>query len=132
MVQGAAESNADAGLKCLTAGMDVELPMPSCYWNGLKAKFESGEADPAILDAAVLHVLTAKFRMGLFEHPFALDEDALTAVTQRQEDDEISRTRQTRVITSAATRIFPWWRRCTQRPIRWREPAEAAARQALR
>ena len=91
MVQGAAESNADAGLKCLTAGMDVELPMPSCYWNGLKAKFESGEADPAILDAAVLHVLTAKFRMGLFEHPFALDEDALTAVTQRQEDDEISR-----------------------------------------
>ncbi|MBP3218205.1 MAG: glycoside hydrolase family 3 C-terminal domain-containing protein [Lachnospiraceae bacterium] len=91
MVQGAAESNADAGLKCLAAGMDVELPMPSCYWNGLKAQFESGEADLAILDAAVLHVLTAKFRMGLFEHPFALEGEALTAKTQQAADDEISR-----------------------------------------
>ena len=43
------------------------------YGEALKNLFASGRADMDILDRAVKRVLTAKFRMGLFEHPFALE-----------------------------------------------------------
>ena len=89
--QGIGEDKGDIGWRCLRAGLDVELPMPSVYTAGLKAKFENGEADPAVLDAAVLRVLEAKFRMGLFEHPFALEGEALNEVFSRPEDDETAR-----------------------------------------
>ena len=56
----------------MQAGMDVELPNTSGYNEELKKMFETGEADIEWLDMAVLRVLTAKFRMGLFEHPYAL------------------------------------------------------------
>ena len=46
----------------MKAGMDVELPMPSCYSRDLAALFASGEADISILDTAVLRILEAKFR----------------------------------------------------------------------
>ncbi|MBP3216925.1 MAG: glycoside hydrolase family 3 C-terminal domain-containing protein [Lachnospiraceae bacterium] len=64
------ENYADAGFYCLSAGMDVELPSPLAYGEELEERFRSGEADMAVLDRAVLRILTEKFRMGLFEHPF--------------------------------------------------------------
>lgn len=71
-VQHIGESLEEAALRCMDAGTDVELPSESAYSRGLEALFASGKAETAILDRAVLRVLTAKFRMGLFEHPFAL------------------------------------------------------------
>lgn len=88
--QGIGETLGDAGLRCLTAGLDVELPMPSAYGEELRAKFESGEADPAVMDQAVLRVLEAKFRMGLFEHPFAMTGDELEKTVHHLEDEEVS------------------------------------------
>ena len=89
-VQHIGESFAEAGLRCMEAGMDMELPSPS-GWNGeLKAMFQSSEADVAILDRAVLRVLTAKFRMGLFEHPFALQGKALQRAFSEPKDRELS------------------------------------------
>jgi beta-glucosidase len=67
------ESLEDAGYRCMKAGMDVELPNRSAYNDELLARFNSGAADVSVLDKAALRVLTAKFRMGLFEHPFALE-----------------------------------------------------------
>ena len=66
-----AADSAEAGLRALKAGMDIEEQFPYGFGEALKEKFASGEADIAILDHAVLRVLEAKFRMGLFEHPFA-------------------------------------------------------------
>ena len=43
--------------------------------------FAEGRADMAVLDRAVKRVLTEKFRMGLFEHPFGLEEEAFDAVS---------------------------------------------------
>ena len=63
----------EAGLRALSAGMDVEEQFPYGFGYELKEKFASGEADVSMLDRAVLRVLEAKFRMGLFEHPFAED-----------------------------------------------------------
>ena len=88
--QGIGETMGDAGLRCLTAGLDVELPMPVAYADELKRKFASGEADQAILDKAVLRVLEAKFRMGLFEHPFALEGEALDRTVHQPEDEQIA------------------------------------------
>lgn len=61
--------------------------MPEAYSAGLLEKFESGEADRTILDRAVLRVLTAKFRMGLFEHPFAMEGGELAERYTKTEAD---------------------------------------------
>ena len=66
------ETLEDAGLLCLKAGMDMELPNPSGFGEKFLEKFRTGKADISALNRAVLRVLTAKFRMGLFEHPFSL------------------------------------------------------------
>lgn len=68
-----------AGLRAMSAGLDMELHYKVCYGDQLAAWFEAGRADMTILDTAVHRVLTAKFRMGLFEQPFGLEGRALTS-----------------------------------------------------
>ena len=89
-VQGVGETKAETGYRCLKAGMDVELPMPSCYGPELKSMFESGEADIAVLDRAVLRILEAKFRMGLFEHPYALTGEELEKTVHGENDEALA------------------------------------------
>lgn len=87
-VQKVGESFTEAGLIAMDAGMDVELQFRKCFNEELMEWFRNGTADVAILDRAVERVLTAKFRMGLFEHPFAPQGEALTeAFTQPQAKD---------------------------------------------
>ena len=88
--QNVTESMTEAGLRCLAAGMDVELPSAESFNEELKEWFESGKAHMAILDQAVLRVLTAKFRMGLFEHPYALCGEELKAAFYDAADEEVS------------------------------------------
>ena len=89
-VQHVGESEAEAGLLCMEAGLYVELPSTTGYGDGLKALFRNGEAEMEILDTAVLRVLEAKFRMGLFEHPLALEGSELKAVVCWEDDRMIS------------------------------------------
>ncbi len=89
-VQHVGESEADAGLLCMEAGMDIEMPSTTGYGEELKRKFESGEIDMELLDKAVLRVLTAKFRMGLFENPYALAGEELKEAVCQGKDREIS------------------------------------------
>lgn len=77
--QRAAESYTDAGQKAMTAGLDVEWPSVECYNDELAARVDEGILDVAVLDRAVLRVLTAKIRMGLFEDPYAWEGEALDA-----------------------------------------------------
>ena len=89
-VQHVTENKGETGKRCLSAGLDVELPEVSVYGEELKAEFESGEADPAVLDRAVLRVLEAKFRMGLFENPYALTGEELAKAVHHNEDEALS------------------------------------------
>lgn len=89
-VQHIGENEADAGLLCMKAGMDMELPSTTGYNEQLKQRFETGEADPEILNRAVRRVLEAKFRMGLFEHPYALQGEALRQAFYDEKDQKIS------------------------------------------
>ena len=88
--QGIGETMGDTGLRCLNAGLDVELPMPRAYADEMKQKFADGEADISLLNRVVLRVLEAKFRMGLFEHPFALTGDELDKAVRREEDEALA------------------------------------------
>lgn len=89
-VQHIGESFAEAGYRCMDAGMDMELPSCTGWNDELKTMFERGEADITVLDRAVLRVLEAKFRMGLFEHPYALQGEELRAAFSDSQDREIS------------------------------------------
>lgn len=89
-VQKVCNSLTEAGLRAMEAGLDMELPNVTCWNADLLRRFEEGSADIAILDAAVKRILTAKFRMGLFEQPFALPDDEIAAVYDQAEDRAIN------------------------------------------
>lgn len=74
----------------MKAGLDVELPRPEAYSNELLEMFRSGKADIAVLDRAVERELRAKFRMGLFENPFALMGEELISAFFDPEDEEVT------------------------------------------
>ncbi len=96
-VQHIGETLAETGYKCMAAGMDVEMPSVDGFSDELLARFEE---DPEILDRAVLRVLTSKFRMGLFENPFALEGEALekTMVCPGDADITLQSARQSLVL----------------------------------
>ena len=89
-VQKVCESLTDAGEACMKAGMDVELPIVLAYNQELLDRFVSGEADMQILDTAVRRILEAKFRMGLFENPYALPDEQFDEVFFEKEDKKVT------------------------------------------
>lgn len=90
-VQKVCESFTAAGLRAMSAGMDMELHFQKCFNAELAEWFASGRADMAILDRAVGRVLTAKFRMGLFENPFGPQGEALRSVFFQPGDKAVAR-----------------------------------------
>ena len=88
-VQKVGESVTEAGLRCMEAGMDVEMQNCVGFNEELKEWFRSGRANMEILDRAVRRILEAKFRMGIFEHPYALENEALQEAFYRKEDEGI-------------------------------------------
>lgn len=69
-----AGSAAESGRLALEAGMDQELPGAECYNDTLKEEIRSGQVSAGLVDEAVRRVLVAKFRLGLFEHPFPAED----------------------------------------------------------
>ena len=62
----------DAARAALHAGIDVELPHTTAYGEGLRAQLRDGRVPVALLDRAVLRVLTQKAELGLLDpdwHP---------------------------------------------------------------
>ncbi|WP_413303250.1 glycoside hydrolase family 3 N-terminal domain-containing protein [Bacillus sp. 1P10SD] len=65
---GVAEDEAEAALKALQAGVDIEM-MTTCYVDHLKHLVEEGTVEEALIDEAVLRILKLKQKLGLFENP---------------------------------------------------------------
>jgi beta-glucosidase len=78
-----AASLADAGALALRTGVQIELPEGVCY-PLLPSALARGAVTPAQIDDAVRAILTWKFRLGLFEHPYA-DLSQAKAAAQRPE-----------------------------------------------
>ncbi|HUE42021.1 MAG TPA: glycoside hydrolase family 3 N-terminal domain-containing protein [Candidatus Sulfotelmatobacter sp.] len=78
-LQHVAANNAAAGVVAFKSGLDMELPTPAGF-PGLVDAVNSGKISEKDLDAAVGRVLSAKFRAGLFEHPYVDQERAAREV----------------------------------------------------
>ncbi len=70
---------ADAGVRALTAGLDMEMCTFDPAFSRLPEAVASGLVDEAVLDAAVGRVLEAKLRLGLFDDPYV--DEGSAAVT---------------------------------------------------
>lgn len=72
-----------AGVLAFTSGVDMELPTPSGFPALVKA-INNGGVSTQELDEAVSRVLSAKFRAGLFEHPYVDANRAAVEVGNRE------------------------------------------------
>jgi beta-glucosidase len=68
--QGFANDTADAAVRALVAGVDMEMSMAPNANITLVESVRSGKVPVERLDEAVRRVLMAKYRMGLFENPY--------------------------------------------------------------
>jgi beta-glucosidase len=66
---GFARDGADAARRALTAGVNMDMGSDT-YTSNLPALVEKGQVPVAAVDDAVRAILTAKFRLGLFERPY--------------------------------------------------------------
>ena len=60
-----------AGILAMNAGLDTETPDNVCYGDGFIEAIKNGLVDSARIDEAVSRVLALKFKLGLFENPYA-------------------------------------------------------------
>ncbi len=65
-----AKDNREAAVLALQAGIDLELPSPTCYGHLLLEAVRAGEVEPELLDRAFHRVLKTKFELGLFDAPY--------------------------------------------------------------
>ncbi|WP_432246170.1 beta-glucosidase (plasmid) [Arthrobacter sp. G.S.26] len=80
----------EAGAMAVSAGLDVELPSAYGFGPALADAVSNGIVDEAVVDRAVLRVLTHKFELGLFEQPF-VEEDPARLGDLAQEGKELSK-----------------------------------------
>jgi beta-glucosidase len=60
-----------AGAMALRAGVDLDITYEPAYMGPMVQMVEDGEVPEWLIDRAVRRVLELKFRLGLFEHPYA-------------------------------------------------------------
>jgi beta-glucosidase len=65
---------AEAGKKAITNGLDVIFQTDHAHHRLFIPPFLSGDIESRRIDDAVARVLTAKFELGLFEHPYVTGE----------------------------------------------------------
>lgn len=65
-----AETAAEAGIRSLKAGLDVELPNPYAYGEVLAQAVQDGRIEETYVDRSVERILRLKFELGLFEKPY--------------------------------------------------------------
>ena len=70
LAHGVAVDDADAARQALLAGIDMEM-VSRLFGNHLPRLVEQGLVSRSVLDEAVRRVLRIKFRLGLFERPYA-------------------------------------------------------------
>ena len=63
---GIAEDDAEAAIKAIQAGVDIEM-MTTCYTENLKQLVHNGTVEESLIDEAVLRILKLKQKLGLFE-----------------------------------------------------------------
>ncbi|OAT82040.1 beta-glucosidase [Bacillus sp. MKU004] len=91
---GVAEDEKEAALKALKAGVDIEM-MTTAYVKYLKILVEEGQVEEALIDEAVLRILTLKEKLGLFENPYRgadeeLEKEVVLSTAHREAARELA------------------------------------------
>ena len=79
---GVAANLADAGRRALTAGVDMDMMSSSYVSDSMAALVRSGRIPMAVVDSAVMRILRAKQRLGLFRDPYRARTAPATAETR--------------------------------------------------
>ena len=77
----------EAGALALKAGVDLNITYEPAYMKPLIENVEEGRVSMALVDRAVRRVLTQKFRLGLFEHPYVDTERAVEVMHTKEHQD---------------------------------------------
>ncbi|SFU45349.1 glycoside hydrolase family 3 N-terminal domain-containing protein [Alicyclobacillus macrosporangiidus] len=85
-----AQSKVDAAVFAVQAGVDVELPSRDVYGGPLLEAVRAGRIRMEEIDALVTRILLAKFRLGLFEHPY-VDVEQIEMVFDNAEQRALAR-----------------------------------------
>ncbi|WP_237152627.1 beta-glucosidase BglX [Oryzibacter oryziterrae] len=90
---GYAADVADAGLRALDAGVDLEMapPFGESAYRTLPQSVAEGKVSEADIDIAVRRVLEAKVRMGLFDNPYVDVKEAEAVLTRPAHRDTARR-----------------------------------------
>lgn len=85
-----------AGKMAIEAGIDIEAPAPLGYGEAFHDAVKNGEIDIKKIDDAVLRILELKFKLGLFENPFAnkelqsqMNSDEAKALSKLMDEESI-------------------------------------------
>lgn len=84
-----AEDGMDAAIQAITAGIDMEMS-GEMFGKYLVEAVRQGKLDVEVVDTAVRRVLTLKFKLGLFERPYA-DPERAAEVIGSDEHKELAR-----------------------------------------
>jgi len=79
----------DAAVRALEAGLDMEMAISDAAFCRLPDAVADGRIDEGVLDTAVRRVLEAKFRLGVFEQPYA-DVSSVNEVLDAIEHREVA------------------------------------------
>ena len=90
ITHGYARDGADAATKAFTAGVNMDMASGT-YLKYLVAEAKQGHISTQQLDDAVLPILEAKIKLGLFEHPY-VDEARIPEVMNAPASQELART----------------------------------------
>ncbi|HYM75175.1 MAG TPA: beta-glucosidase BglX [Candidatus Dormibacteraeota bacterium] len=90
IIHGYARDGQDAATKAFSAGLNMDMASGT-YLKYLAAEVKAGRVSMQQIDDAVLPILEAKIRLGLFEHPY-VDESKIQQVLNAPEHLELART----------------------------------------
>ena len=89
VTHGFARDPGDAAFRALTAGINMDMASRT-YLEHLRSLVDSGRIPDSLIDESVRPILAAKFRLGLFEHPYA-DESKLPGILNAPEHRRLAR-----------------------------------------
>lgn len=92
---GFAADKADAALRAIAAGVDMEMSLPrspvgSAYDSSLAKLVKEGRVTTAQIDSAAQRILEAKFKLGLFDNPY-VDESAVASHHNNPDHRQLAR-----------------------------------------
>jgi beta-glucosidase len=87
---GFAADQADAGVRAVTAGVDMEMAIADPAYAHLPDAVNAGAVSEDVIDSRVRRVLEAKLRLGLFDNPY-VDEERARAVLADPQHREAAR-----------------------------------------